>query len=44
MRYNYGDLERLFEQITELLEYVKQNKLTYTNYYLYLANLQVART
>lgn len=39
MRYNYGDLERLFEEIKELLEYVKQNKLTYTNYYLYLANL-----
>lgn len=39
MKYNYGELESLFEEINELLKYTEENKLTHTNYFMYLASL-----
>ena len=40
MDYNLGELESLFDEIKEIIDYVDKNKLTYKNYFLYLANLK----
>lgn len=39
MRYNYGEIEALFEEIKNLLNYVNEERLTTKNYFLFLANL-----
>lgn len=39
MNYNLGQLEELFEQVKELLDYAIDKKLTNKNYYMFLANL-----
>ena len=39
MNYNLGQLEELFEQIKELLDYAEEKRLTNKNCFMFLANL-----